>query len=228
MIFRNGGKSARSGKWYWDQQIINSTQKHLYLGYPLTKSISFTQTALHFMGKAIAALGAVWEILMKSKLNYFHSTMKLLDTIVITTLLYTYPIWSDEQELILNKIQDTFLRRYLNLPNYTPGYILRIETGRTSLAVIAKKYSINPEDIGLTEDELLERLKPCVEPFRGEKEIGRRFSGEYHVMLRTDNKGPIFQAYNNNRKIGKEWTSGIGFTMEISTTKPPYVGLFGC
>ncbi|UYV74371.1 hypothetical protein LAZ67_11003263 [Cordylochernes scorpioides] len=36
-----------------------------------------------------------------------------------------------------------------------------------------KANGINPEDIGLTEDELLERLKPCVEPFRGEKEINR-------------------------------------------------------
>ncbi|UYV79275.1 hypothetical protein LAZ67_17001887 [Cordylochernes scorpioides] len=37
-------------------------------------------------------------------------------------------------------------------------------------------------------------------------------------MLRTDNRGPIFQAYNYHRKIGEEWTSGIGLTMEISTT----------
>ncbi|UYV68133.1 hypothetical protein LAZ67_5003139 [Cordylochernes scorpioides] len=58
MIFRNGGKPARSEKWYWGQQIINSTQKYLYLGYPLTPSISFTQTALHFKGKVIAAIGS--------------------------------------------------------------------------------------------------------------------------------------------------------------------------
>ncbi|UYV68631.1 SMG8 [Cordylochernes scorpioides] len=35
-------------------------------------------------------------------------------------------------------------------------------------------------------------------------------------MLRTDNKGP--QAYNYHHKIGEEWTSGIGLTMEINTT----------
>ncbi|UYV77485.1 K02A2.6-like [Cordylochernes scorpioides] len=43
----------------------------------------------------------------------------------------------------------------------------------------------------------------------------RSFSGAYLTMLRTDNRGPIFQAYNYHRKIGEEWTSEIGLTMEI-------------
>ncbi|UYV68722.1 AHCTF1 [Cordylochernes scorpioides] len=42
------------------------------------------------------------------------------------------------------------------------------------------------------------------------------FSGAFLVMLRIDNRGPIFHAYH--LKIGEEWTSGIGLTMEISTT----------
>ncbi|UYV83003.1 hypothetical protein LAZ67_22001697 [Cordylochernes scorpioides] len=37
-----------------------------------------------------------------------------------------------------------------------------------------------------------------------------------HIMLRTDKRGP--QAYNYHGKIGEEWTSGIGLTMEISIT----------
>ncbi|UYV84891.1 hypothetical protein LAZ67_X003890 [Cordylochernes scorpioides] len=45
------------------------------------------------------------------------------------------PIWACDQKELLDKTQDVFLRRLLNLPRYTPGYNLRMECGRTSLAV---------------------------------------------------------------------------------------------
>ncbi|UYV66732.1 hypothetical protein LAZ67_4002702 [Cordylochernes scorpioides] len=65
--------------------------------------------------------------------------MKLLDSIILSTLLYSAPIWANEKNKILNQIQNNYLRRLLNLPSNTPGYILRMETGRFSLGVTATK-----------------------------------------------------------------------------------------
>ncbi|UYV82806.1 hypothetical protein LAZ67_22000946 [Cordylochernes scorpioides] len=57
-------------------------------------------------------------------------------------LLYAAPIWACDQKELLDKTQDVFLRRLLNLPRYTPGYILRMECGRTSLAVTSIKLTM--------------------------------------------------------------------------------------
>ncbi|UYV65181.1 hypothetical protein LAZ67_3003480 [Cordylochernes scorpioides] len=139
MVFRNGGRPAKSDKWFWGDQLLTVTSKYLYLGYPLTTTISFSQVASYFKGKALAATGEVWKIMEKSRLNSFGSSMKLLDSIILSTLLYSAPIWANEKYKILNQIQNNYLRRLLNLPSNTPGYILRMETGRFSLGVTATK-----------------------------------------------------------------------------------------
>ncbi|UYV73276.1 GPC4 [Cordylochernes scorpioides] len=142
MVFRNGGKVARPERWYWGQSPLSVTSKYTYLGYPLTPSISFTQVALNYRGRTMAAMGAVGEIILKSKLKSFHASMRLLDSMILTVLLYAAPIWAHDQALILDRIQDTFLRRFLCLPSYTPGYILRAETGRHSLDITVKKLTL--------------------------------------------------------------------------------------
>ncbi|UYV83930.1 ARHGDIB [Cordylochernes scorpioides] len=43
---------------------------------------------------------------------------------------------------IKSGVQDNFLRRLLNLPRYTPGFILRMECGRTSLGVTVLKLTL--------------------------------------------------------------------------------------
>ncbi|UYV83647.1 hypothetical protein LAZ67_23001880 [Cordylochernes scorpioides] len=139
MVFRNGGRPAKSDKWFWGDQLLTVTSKYLYLGYPLTTTISFSQVASYFKGKALAATGEVWKIMEKSRLNSFGSSMKLLDSIILSTLLYSAPIWANEKYKILDQIQNNYLRRLLNLPSNTPSYILRMETGRFSLGVTATK-----------------------------------------------------------------------------------------
>ncbi|UYV68826.1 hypothetical protein LAZ67_6001081 [Cordylochernes scorpioides] len=57
---------------------------------------------------------------------------------VVAVLLYAAPIWAYDQK----ELQDVFLRRLLNLPRYTSGYILRMECGRTSLAVTSIKLTM--------------------------------------------------------------------------------------
>ncbi|UYV63762.1 hypothetical protein LAZ67_2005540 [Cordylochernes scorpioides] len=139
IVFRNGGRPAKSDKWFWGDQLLTVTLKYLYLGYPLTTKISFSQVASYFKGKALAATGEVWKIMEKSRLNSFGSSMKLLDSIILSTLLYSAPIWANEKNKILDQIQNNYLRLLLNLPSNTPGYILRMETGRFSLGVTATK-----------------------------------------------------------------------------------------
>ncbi|UYV64758.1 K02A2.6-like [Cordylochernes scorpioides] len=140
-VFRNGGRLARSDVWFWGQQPLTVSSKYTYLGYPLTTKNPTAYVAQHFKSKALVDTNAVWRILSKSRTKSFGAVMKLLDSIVLSTLLA--PLWATNQIGVVNQIQDIFLRRYLDLPKYTPGYILRTETGRMSLELNITKLILN-------------------------------------------------------------------------------------
>ncbi|UYV85012.1 hypothetical protein LAZ67_X004251 [Cordylochernes scorpioides] len=142
MVFRNGGKPSIEDRWYWNGKPLMVTRIYNYLGYPLVSTTKTTQAANFFKGKALAAINATTPILAKSKIDSLNSAMKLFDSIVMAVLMYAAPIWATEYKGLLDHIQDTFIRRFLNLPRYTPGYIIRLETGRVSLIITALKLTL--------------------------------------------------------------------------------------
>ncbi|UYV69862.1 K02A2.6-like [Cordylochernes scorpioides] len=142
MVFRNGGKPSNKDRWFWNDKPITITSRYTYLGFPLTPTITTTHPANYFKGKALTAINATHPILIKSKAKSINLSTKLFDTIVRAVLMYAAPLWATEHKYLLDSIQDIFIRRFLNLPRYTPGYLIRLETGRISLSVTALKLTL--------------------------------------------------------------------------------------
>ncbi|UYV67316.1 hypothetical protein LAZ67_5000210, partial [Cordylochernes scorpioides] len=142
MVFRNGGKPSNKDRWFWNDKPIAITSRYTYLGFPLTPTITTTHPANYFKGKALTAINATHPILIKSKAKSINLSIKLFDTIVRAVLMYAAPVWATEHKDLLDNIQDIFIRRFLNLPRYTPGYLIRLETGRISLSVTALKLTL--------------------------------------------------------------------------------------
>ncbi|UYV72453.1 hypothetical protein LAZ67_9003204, partial [Cordylochernes scorpioides] len=103
MVFRNGGRKARSDVWFWGQLPLTITSKYTYLGYQLTASNSTQQAAKHFKNKALNAINAVWAILTKTRINSIRSSLKLLDSMALSTLLYAAPIWANNQKNLVDR-----------------------------------------------------------------------------------------------------------------------------
>ncbi|UYV67621.1 hypothetical protein LAZ67_5001394 [Cordylochernes scorpioides] len=61
---------------------------------------------------------------------------------VLSTLLYAALIWNNNQKSLVEGVQDNFIRRLLNSSRYTPGYLQRMECGRTSLGVTVLKLTL--------------------------------------------------------------------------------------
>ncbi|UYV75585.1 K02A2.6-like [Cordylochernes scorpioides] len=72
-------------------------------------------------------------------MNSLNAAMRLLDSTVLPHMLYAAPCWALNQVKVVDQVQDIFLRRYLNLPKYTSGFMLRMECGRVSQEVIITK-----------------------------------------------------------------------------------------
>ncbi|UYV82297.1 hypothetical protein LAZ67_21001641 [Cordylochernes scorpioides] len=92
MVFRNGGRKARSDVWFWGQLPLTITSKYTYMCHQLTASNSTQQAAKHFKNKALNAINAVWAISTKTRINSIRSSLKLLDSMGLSTLLYAAPI----------------------------------------------------------------------------------------------------------------------------------------
>ncbi|UYV81645.1 K02A2.6-like [Cordylochernes scorpioides] len=91
MVSRNGGRKARSDVWFWGQLPLTITSKYTYLGYQLTASNSTQQAAKHFKNKALNAINAVWAISTKTRINSIRSSLKLLDSMALSTNLGKQP-----------------------------------------------------------------------------------------------------------------------------------------
>ncbi|UYV69946.1 hypothetical protein LAZ67_7001291 [Cordylochernes scorpioides] len=142
MVFRNGGKPSNKDRWFRNDKPITITSRYTYLGFPLTPTITTNHLANYFKGKSLTAINATHPLLIKSKAKSINLSTKLFDTIVRAVLMYAAPLWATEHKDLLDSIQDIFIRRFLNLPRYTPGYIIRLETGRISLSVTALKLTL--------------------------------------------------------------------------------------
>ncbi|UYV75887.1 CLCN3 [Cordylochernes scorpioides] len=107
--------------------------------YPLTTAHSLNKVVAYYKGKALEAIGAVWEVLTKSKMNSLNAAMKLFDSTILPHMLYAAPFWALDKLKVVDQVQNIFIRRYLNLPKYTSGFMLRMECGRVSLEVVIIK-----------------------------------------------------------------------------------------
>ncbi|UYV70882.1 hypothetical protein LAZ67_8000969 [Cordylochernes scorpioides] len=128
-------KKIKILKEYLDENLMTLNESK-------SKIMVFHNGANYFKGKTLTAINATHPILIKSKAKSINLSIKLFDTIVRAVLMYAAPLWATEHKDLLDNIQDIFIRRFLNLPRYTPGYLIRLETGRISLSVTALKITL--------------------------------------------------------------------------------------
>jgi hypothetical protein len=135
MIFQKGGRHSKKEKWFWGNETIEITKTYKYLGVHFSSSGNFTQHTIKATNKSLLASNSMWPILTKANISTMNTRFKLFDSLVKTVLLYAAPIWAPSQEDLIERIQSNFIRKILHLNPMTPGYILRLETGRRPLSL---------------------------------------------------------------------------------------------
>ncbi|UYV78012.1 hypothetical protein LAZ67_15003191 [Cordylochernes scorpioides] len=133
IVFRNGGRPARHENWYWGDTPLTVASNITYLGYPFTSTINSKKVALFYKAKANTAINATIRLIKKEKINSSKVALNLFDSVIKSILLYAAPVWAWDNTDIIDQLQNTFIKNFLNLPRYIPGYIVRLETGRISL-----------------------------------------------------------------------------------------------
>ena len=122
---------------------IKFENQYVYLGVPFVQSGTFDAITKLFMSKSKKAIQPVLKII--NNLNYvnLNTCNKLCDALVKSILLYAAPIWSPRHLKDMEKIQNAFYKKLLFLPQNTPGYAIRLETGVERMEIKIFKIILN-------------------------------------------------------------------------------------
>ncbi|UYV83458.1 hypothetical protein LAZ67_23001099 [Cordylochernes scorpioides] len=133
-------------------------------------------------------------------MNSLNAAMRLLDSTVLPHRLYAAPCWALNQVKVVDQVQNIFLRRYLNLPKYTPGFMLRMECGRVSQEVIITKQRLSVVQNVLRRPRRCERRRACRTP---EHFNNRRKINEVEKMILANRRITV-------REVAEDLNISIG------------------
>ncbi|CAB0010512.1 unnamed protein product [Nesidiocoris tenuis] len=130
------GKKQKLKPGGWGGEPIEVVRGYKYLGVTMTSSLSLTD---HFQDRAMAASMAVnklWPMMTRSGIAV-GVKWRVYDSAAKSVILYTAQVWGYRECSIVERSQYNFIRRLFALPMHTPRYVLKLETGRTSMFLMA-------------------------------------------------------------------------------------------
>ncbi|CAG5084824.1 Similar to LINE-1 reverse transcriptase homolog (Nycticebus coucang) [Cotesia congregata] len=145
MVCRRSGRTHNKEKsaFIYKNQQLEVVTSYNYLGSIISGNTNSRLAAEGAINKAHIAIGTVGSLLAKSKSDAWQTKIKLFDSIISPSLLYAAQVWGLDRLDIIEKTQDRFLKQIFLLPQNTPGYLLRLEFGLTSLSVRLMEYVWN-------------------------------------------------------------------------------------
>jgi hypothetical protein len=133
IVFRRAGPISKSDKFTWNGLGIEVVNNYTYLGVPFHFTGNFYLASTEFVRKGLAAQGAAMTASKIMKNFNIDVPTKLYNSIVKSTALYGAGLWGFLHCKPLERVQQQFFRRILQLPTCTPGYFIRLETGQSHI-----------------------------------------------------------------------------------------------
>lgn len=113
------------------------------MGTCFSESALFISAVLSAKSKASLAIGTTLPLLYKLNPDSWRSVDKLFENLTLSTFLYTAQIWSLRYFDEVEKIHTKFFKAILNVPQNTPNYAIRLETGSPHLALRIFRMTLN-------------------------------------------------------------------------------------
>lgn len=129
MIFKKGGRRSREERWWLDGVEIEIVNKYKYLGTLLTPKLAMRENILERVKLAKYSINSTWKWFLTNTEIAFYPKYELFKAVCRSIVCYGSQVWGYEQYEELEKFQRYFIRLVLGLPERTPKYMIRLETG---------------------------------------------------------------------------------------------------
>ncbi len=142
VVFKRSGRISKLDFFHWNGNKIEVVKSYKYLGVTFHSNGVFDSTAAEFVKKGIMAQGAIFASLKRTKLFNLGTHSKLFDSIVKSTTLHAAGIWGLQHGDKVERVQQQYFKRALNLPTCTPRHFIRLETGRAHTSTEIMKLAL--------------------------------------------------------------------------------------
>ena len=119
--------------------LIEQVKSYKYPGVEFHFNHNWNKTVNNRINSTINTFHNIWAPLFKMKFSDINLAFKLFDQQILPKLLYGVPVWGIGRFELLERLQTTFIKKMMSLPNHTAGYILRLEFGRYQIQMKAFK-----------------------------------------------------------------------------------------
>lgn len=139
MVFRRGGKRPRGEEWQFKKQNIEVVKEFKYLGFWFSTGSTLQKHLRILAGKAQKAANTVWGLMKRARLHRLNERLYLFDSLAKAGALYGVEIWGWRKRSEMERVQARCVKMAMGLAKNTPDYIWKMEAGRRSVAVEARR-----------------------------------------------------------------------------------------
>lgn len=127
----------------WNRRNRSIVKTYKYLGITLTPSLNLT---LHFAEKdehSKLLMNSIWSDFLGKQNICFQAKIYTFNAAVRASYIQGAEVWGFKYFKEVNKFQRYGLKRILNLPTFTPNYMLALETGLKDLSTYSLRLHMN-------------------------------------------------------------------------------------
>ena len=145
ILFQKGGHGHKKkhAPFIFGEKTILYVKEYIYLGVNITQTALYAEATEQYLKKAKIACCSTLALIHKIKVNSWKVYSKLFHSLTQSIIMYMSPVYAIRHLDDIEKIQTMFYERLLNLPQCTPNYAIRLETGESHLAVVVFSAVLN-------------------------------------------------------------------------------------
>ena len=145
ILFQKGGHGHKKkySPLLYGSQTVEFVKEYTYLGVTFAQNALFEKAAKEMTSKAKLAAASVSSLIHKENINTWEVIEKLYSSLVSSTVLYAAPVYAIRYLHCIEQVRNLFIKRLLNIPQNTPDYCIRLETGASHVGVKILKQIIN-------------------------------------------------------------------------------------
>jgi hypothetical protein len=128
MVFNKKKRKNEESEWKWEETKIERVSEFKYLGYTFNDRATDKAQVREVVRKAKKIVGCIWGIGERKWEGEFGRRMIMFESMVENVLMYGAEIWGWKEQVVVERVQEKYLRWVLGVDRETLGYIVRKES----------------------------------------------------------------------------------------------------
>lgn len=129
VIFKKGGRNFKRDRFQFGEEDIMVVKRYVYLRVTFDSGAGMFEAATNIFNSANLAAAETRGLIWRAKLNNKKDIDRLFSSMVASVIHHASPVWAIRHLDLVERVQTGFYKKLLGLPQNTPDYVVRTDTG---------------------------------------------------------------------------------------------------